>query len=82
MSKIEKPVAVPYSLRLPPAMKADLTDWAAEDRRTLHSLLLIVIDDALQAHHARSPAAANAMTAYQPRPTGQAPLASPAEAAR
>ena len=78
---MRKTEAVPYSLRLPADMKAGLTDWAEADRRTLHSLLLVVIDDALQAHRAGSPAAANAMTAYQPRPTGQAPHASPAEAA-
>lgn len=73
--------STPYSLRLPLEMRDALTQWAEHDRRTLHSLILVLLDDALQVHRAESRATANAANAYRPVPTVRVLTASLPESA-
>jgi hypothetical protein len=40
---------VRYTLRLPPALHVALTVLAAEDRRSLHGEILMILDEAVQA---------------------------------
>jgi hypothetical protein len=69
----------PYSLRLPSEMRGPLTAWAAADHRKLHSLILKLLDDALQAHRAGEPESVNAASAFHQQPMRQVLSASVVE---
>jgi len=58
----------PVSVRLPPAMRAELDQWAAADMRSLHSLLLVILRDALAARRRSQPGAENAASGDPPPP--------------
>lgn len=40
--------ATPYSVRLPADMKNELTRWAESEHRSLHSLILQLLDEAIR----------------------------------
>lgn len=71
----------PYSLRLPAEMRDDLMRWAAAEHRSLHSLILHLLDDAL-VHRQAVQESANAMSGIVQPPTAPVHAASLAAGVR
>lgn len=66
----------PYSVRLPDDLRKPLTEMAERDRRTLHSLILMLLDDAVQARRAESTGSGSEASADLHAPMPQAQNAS------
>jgi hypothetical protein len=42
----------PYSIRIPPDMRSQINQLAEKDRRSQHSMILLLLEDALLMRHA------------------------------
>lgn len=76
-----KTITTPYSLRLPPEMRAELTCWAEAEHRNLHSLILYLLDGALARRQAAQESG-SAVSGIAQSPTLPARAAWLAEGAR
>ena len=69
----------PYSIRIPEEMRDEIKMMADADHRSLHSMILRLLDDALAMRRAGAPGLANATSAFPAPPVVPTPPASAAE---
>ena len=72
----------PLSLRIPRDEHEEIRRMAAQDRRSVHSMLLILLDDGLAMHRAKAQASSSAKSASHEPPAVQSLDASPLVDAR
>jgi hypothetical protein len=60
----------PFSVRLPAELRRELEQWAAADMRSLHSLILVILRDALAAQRQAAPGSESAASDAPSLPAG------------